>query len=456
VHKGVDPMARERFRLRILAVGVTAALAMSPVSVRADNGCNATNIFWASLSGASTASGLCPSTGFYCIPPVSHEITYRVTPNPACDPTAGVCSIEAHVRWEFPGNAQNQNIGAVTPYIYWYSGATAPDCNPASDPGCGGAIGLCGVPGFSNTIVTDFVDTYIKVGSYSCQTMASLAGTYSQNAFSCATTSCQQRTPLNNIILSGAAAAGQIGCPVPPPDTCNEPSGGPSGAAGASCPYCKPTGGDAGCSTSLDGRLSCTPKGGGAGALLHYTAGGPGTAGLPGSSGTLPWQNRLGNSWSHDHAARIVIDNATEGIGHVWLISGYGAYREMKSLAAGSGLRLYQTNAPSDEYRQLFYDTASGGWQLKGLDGAVEFFRSDGQWSQTTRPSDPSHPMVGTYDGNAQLHARHLPRWPLRGLHLLLGGRQAAHDHREHRRRFPVAHLDLHLERRPPHRNRAS
>jgi YD repeat-containing protein len=166
-------------------------------------------------------------------------------------------------------------------------------------------------------------------------------------------TSCPQLSCENGISrpLDFAKAAG---CPAPIPESCNESGGTVAGASGPSCPICRRTGGDAGCAVSIVGVLACA-------------------------------------------------DNANEGIDHVWLITRGASFREFTNLAAGSGLRLYQGTAPSDEYRKLYYDTASGAWQLKGLDGSVEFFRSDGRWSQTIVPSDPAHPTVGIYDTDGQL-----------------------------------------------------
>jgi len=267
---------------------------------------------------------------------------------------------------------------------------------PCTGAGCAKDI-VCGLDAFGGQINFDNLDTWLQVGLSCAQAKAT---NLSVKIRVCAGSSCEIDKVIDMPAIGLSLA---LGCPLPPTDPCGEPGGSASGASGTSCPYCVRSGGDAGCGVNASGRLSCTPKFGGGGAFLHYTAGGPGTAGLPGSSGTLTWQSRLGNSWSHDHAERIVVDNATEGVGHVWLITGYGSFREFTGLAAGTGLRLYTAHAPSDEYRQLSYDTPTSTWQLKGLDGSIESFRSDGQWTQTILPTNSSHPMAGSYDANGQL-----------------------------------------------------
>ncbi len=131
----------------------------------------------------------------------------------------------------------------------------------------------------------------------------------------------------------------------------------------------------------------------GAGAHLVYRAGGAGGAGFPGSAA---WKTSLGLDWSHEHATRIV----PVALNHVWLITERASFREFSSLASGSGLRLYQTNAPSDEYRKLYYDTSSGGWQLDYLDGRKDYFLSSGLWDKTVYSQNPSHPTQAHYTGS--------------------------------------------------------
>jgi len=132
---------------------------------------------------------------------------------------------------------------------------------------------------------------------------------------------------------------------------------------------------------------------------LVYRAGGAGGTGFPGSAA---WKTSLGLYWSHEHAQRIVPDLTYS---HVWLITERASFREFRSPAFPStgGLRLYQTTFPSDEYRKLYYDPSTGGWQLDYLDGRRDYFRSDGLWDKTVLSQNPSHPTQATYNGSNQL-----------------------------------------------------
>ncbi|MGH9363589.1 MAG: hypothetical protein ACRD2T_16895, partial [Thermoanaerobaculia bacterium] len=85
---------------------------------------------------------------------------------------------------------------------------------------------------------------------------------------------------------------------------------------------------------------------------------------------------------------------------HVWLLTRYGTFREFSNLDSGMGLRLYQNRAPSDEFRRLYFDTTTSGWQLQTLDGRTDFFRPDGLWEKTILAADPTHPVQGTYAGS--------------------------------------------------------
>jgi RHS repeat-associated protein len=114
----------------------------------------------------------------------------------------------------------------------------------------------------------------------------------------------------------------------------------------------------------------------------------------------------LGLYWSHEHAQRIV---PTFDFNHVWLITESATFREFKSLASGSGLRLYTAVSPSDEYRKLYYDSTTGGWQLDNLDGRKDFFRADGLWDKTVLSQNPTHPTQATYNGSNQLTSISFP-----------------------------------------------
>ena len=102
-----------------------------------------------------------------------------------------------------------------------------------------------------------------------------------------------------------------------------------------------------------------------------YKAGGAGGDGFP---GTPSWRTELGLYWSHDYAERIVQD---PGDSHVWLITKGGSFREFSTLSAG----VYQTIAPTDEYRTL---RRTAGWTLTSLDGTVQTFDGAGRWASTT------------------------------------------------------------------------
>jgi YD repeat-containing protein len=110
---------------------------------------------------------------------------------------------------------------------------------------------------------------------------------------------------------------------------------------------------------------------------------------------------------------------------HVWLLTRFGSFREFGSLGAGSGLRLYQTVTPGDEYRKLYYDSTAQGWQLVGLDGSVEYFLPKTAGSPagmlagffdkiTDRLYDPANPAAhppvqATYNASNQLDHVTLP-----------------------------------------------
>jgi RHS repeat-associated protein len=339
------------------------------------------------VCGAQGSQTPC-ATGFRCYPPILGGVQYSPTPA-GCDPAAQACGVRASVPVQWPGNSLSPFLLGGGGHATWLDGE-------------GHEVGTCGFAG--GEIFGDQGNAWLEIGNFSCgnPNASDFAGAYSLQAVQC-TGPCATAAVTMGVDLS-LPTLKAVFCVTAPVESCNEAAGAASGAAGESCPFCRPTGGEAGCSVSLLGRLACALFGSGPGALLRYTGGGPGNPGLPGSSGSLPWQAVLGKSWSHDHAERIVIDNATEGIGHVWLITRAASFREFHDLAAGtSGLRLYRSHAPSDEYRKLFYNMDTGGWQLQGLDGSVEHFRADGQWLKTMLPSDPAHPTQGIYDGDGQL-----------------------------------------------------
>jgi RHS repeat-associated protein len=377
--------------LRGLRLALIAGLASAWPLAAAEVSCNGNLLRFEETGNDTVSLGVCSSFAV-CEQPVGGAPVYAFTAS-GCDPRIGTCGMAATVAAQFPGNHQNDPGASGNAYSY-----ARVDLRSST----GMLVGYCGTSG---AVINQDLGTATVSVPVTCASPE--ASRYTLELTSCpACAICPPNFPppqcikTRSIQLDFAAAAG---CLTPPPDSCNEPAGSTSGAAGASCPFCRRTGGDAGCGVSLEGRLACSIFGSGPGAFLRYTAGGPGTPGLPGSSGADPWQVALGSSWSHDHAERVVIDNPDEGVAHVWLITRYASFREFRNPVTGSGLRLYQSSAPSDEYRRLFYDTASGGWQLKGLDGSVEHFRPDGRWLKTVPPSDVAHPTQGTYNGSGQL-----------------------------------------------------
>jgi YD repeat-containing protein len=279
---------------------------------------------------------------------------------------------------------------SATPQADWY---------PCAAAGCPVNF-TCGLDGAGGRINFDNLDTRLVTG-FSCAEAGSLS--FSVKIRACARASCESSAVID---IPGADLAQALGCPSAPPTVCGEPSGSSSGAAGLSCPLCQAIGagaGGGGCSVPVGGGgPSCAPAGLGK-AQMRYAAGGVGADGL---AGATAWRTALGRFWLHDFAERIVVDPDTS---HVWLLTRYGSFREFSNLAAGTGLRLYQTRIPSDEFRKLYFDTNTGGWELHTLVGRTDIFRSDGLWLRTVFAADPNHPIQGTYNGSNQLTSVSFP-----------------------------------------------
>src|SRR5579864_116470 len=404
--------------------------------------------------GPGGNDGLNPAqcSGFVCqTPVVTSGPTYNV--DPGCDPTVSTCGMSVTIGMHFPGNHVN------SPYFNF--GYSFEEVNLLTSSNS--IQGYCGYAG--EELQPDF-GTVTVTGSVHC----GVPSTYTVNLISCGTcpgcppgpvpAACTKTTPVP-LDLTGNA-----GCPPPPPpDFCAEnggaggSAGGPgaaggsgdrmagagskgngpdSGAAGTTgggnCNRCKSLGssagdgggaggggvgggGGSGCGFSVGGGgAACVFKA--SGAHLRYGGGGVGGPGYPGSAGVTanPWNAALGRFWSHDYAERIGMDPDET---HVWLLTRFGSFREFGSLASGSGLRLYQTVTPSDEYRTLSFNTSTQGWQLQGLDGSVEYFLPKTAGSPagmlagfldkiTDRLYDPNnptaHPAVqATYNASNQL-----------------------------------------------------
>ncbi len=339
------------------------------------------------LGNDSSTAPQCPDfTGAFCQFPQPGAVSYSFT-SPGCNPATATCGMKAMVSVVFPGNHLNDPAGSGFAYSYAQANLTLRSN--------GSFVDQCG---FAGAVIEDDDGVATVTQGVSCANAANLK--YNLTFVMCPGIDCEgDAAPV--LIDFGAGA----GCPVPPPEFCSEGggasgAGGPgaaasggrmaalgtkgngpdSGAAGSTgggqCQSCQQLGsssGDgSGCGFSTGGGgASCTFKA--AGAHLRYGAGGAGGPGFPGSAGvtTNPWNTALGRNWSHDYAERIVMAPDTS---HVWLITRFGSFREFGNLAAGSGLVAYQTVTPSDEYRTLFFNTTTQGWQLQGLDGSTEYF----------------------------------------------------------------------------------
>ncbi len=374
--------------------------------------CQGSNIAY----GAGGNDGLNPAqcSGFVCQTPVVTSGPAYVV-DPGCNPTTTTCGITVTIGMQFPGNHVNSTF-----FNFGYSFEEVDLLTSGNS-----LLGECGYAG--EELQPDF-GTVTVTGSVRCGTPSS----YTVNLISCPSANCPSCPPgpvpafctkTTPVPLDLTGHAGCPAPPAPPPDFCSEgggAGGSPGGAGGAGgsgermagagskgngpdsgaagtggggggggggCQLCKSlgssagdggggggaaAGGASGCGFSLGGGgASCAFKA--SGAHLRYGGGGVGGPGFPGSTGVTanPWNASLGRYWSHDYAERIVMDPDET---HVWLLTRFGSFREFGSLAAGSGLRLYQTVTPSDEYRKLFFNATTQGWQLQGLDGSVELF----------------------------------------------------------------------------------
>jgi YD repeat-containing protein len=337
--------------------------------------CGGSQLFYSETGNTSPNLPLCSSWGV-CRQPVPGGVSYSFN-TPGCNPLSTTCGMTATVPVEFPGN--HQNDPSLSGFLYSFAQV---DLLSTS----GSLVGRCGASG---AVIRQDLGTTTVTASVTCSNAANLK--YTLRFTMCPDASPGSCTKIATVPLDFAAGAN---CPVPPPPSCPEPSDQSSGASGLSCPLCQPVG-DCGVPVA-GGGPSCQPSRT-AKAQLRYAAGSVGGDGLPGSTS---WRTTLGRFWSHDYAERIVVDPDTS---HVWLLTRYGSFREFSNLAAGSGLRLYQSRAPSDEFRKLYFDTATGGWELHTLDGRKDVFRSDGLWLRTVFASDPSHSFQATYNASNQL-----------------------------------------------------
>ncbi len=276
-----------------------------------------------------------------------------------------------------------------------------------------------GSPSLCQYFDSDEVVAFIEANNLTCAGAPYVLGPFKLETWACGCNqflcgfpncetcgSCGRATVMDvDFIVTDA----DLGCsPLPPAPPCSESGSTSSGASGSTCSECVRTAsggpGGAGCAVSVaEGTPSCMPDFMGK-AQMRYAAGGVGSDGLP---GTAAWRTVLGRGWSHEYAERIVVDPNNS---HVWLLSRYGSFREFFNLATPvGGLRLYQSHTPSDEFRKLYFDTGTNGWRLVSLDGRTDFFRPDGLWEKTVFATDPTHPVLATYNGSNQLVAVSFP-----------------------------------------------
>jgi RHS repeat-associated protein len=373
-----------RWSSKILGRSLAAPLSFLPVLLLASAfptqaiSCGGSNLAYSETSNDSATFGVCGSWG-RCQTPVGGAPVYALS-SPSCDPNSATCAMTATVSAQFPGNHQNDPSLAGFAYSFAEVDLT--------DPGSS-LVGYCGTSG---AVIAQDRGTATVSASVTCSNPG--AAQYTLTLISCPTCPpCPSGGPPGSCVKTVSVpldftASPAAHCDTPPPDDCDICVGCMKAAGG----------GPPGCSVAVrGGGPACSPDQSGPGAHLRYRAGGAGGTGYPGSTS---WKTALGLYWSHEHAQRIV---TAPNSSHVWLITERASFREFKNLAAGSGLRLYQTHAPSDEYRKLYYDTTTGGWQLDSLDGRKEYFRSDGLWDKTVFAQNPSNPTQATYNGGNQL-----------------------------------------------------
>ena len=376
----------EPLRLRLtLAFGALVFLATrAPLSAGVCGTIGEKVYAWTASGQLTRANNCFGGTGFRCYPPESTGYFIELA-SPGCNPSLGSCQTKIHALATNPGVAdmvaEDTLSGSPTPRADWHlcSGAACPKDI------------TCGESAFGGKINADNLDTTLSLPLTCAQ-----ARTFNTSV---KIRVCSTACPSSQIIdIPAPVLAAALGCAQPLFGACSESSDGTSGAAALTCKDCHGMGGDTGCSSS-DGNLSCVLWAAG-NAQLRYAGSGVGGDNLP---GTIAWRTILGRFWSHDYAERIVVDPDSPAPGHVWLLTRFGTFREFSNLAGGGGLRLYQNRAPSDEFRKLYFDTATSGWQLKSLDGRTDSFRADGLWEKTVLAQDPSNPTQAFYNGSNQL-----------------------------------------------------
>jgi RHS repeat-associated protein len=346
--------------------------------------CGGSNLTYAETGNNGATFGVCGGWG-RCQQPVAFLLGYNFNVS-GCNPNSGSCGMTATVGTTFPGN--HQNDPSLSGFAYSFAEVDLTDSSNS-------LVGFCGSSG---AVIAQDTGLATVSASVSCSNPA--AAQYTLTLTSCPTCPfCPPGFPPGSCIKTVSIpldfyGTGAANCVTPPPEDCKVCGGCVANGGG----------GPPGCSSPVSGGgLFCGLGKAGPGAHLQYRAGGAGGTGFPGSAA---WKTSLGLYWSHEHAERIV---PTFDFSHVWLITERASFREFKSLASGSGLRLYTAVSPSDEYRKLYYDSTTGGWQLDSLEGRKDFFRADGLWDKTVLSQNPAHPTQATYNGSNQLTSVSFP-----------------------------------------------
>jgi YD repeat-containing protein len=239
----------------------------------------------------------------------------------------------------------------------------------------GGTVGECFNPGAGVVDETGAVrwaiscsdpDPVFLVRATSCPCAPGLS--------SCGSlTACQ----MPEVFTIDATAAQIAHCPQDPdPPPCKNCCGvGPAG--GSPPPQHKGGRGAAPACLAPDGRNSVAPAASGPGVSLRTY---PGGVGAPGTPGAAEWRAELGLYWSHEGMERIVADPLDPDTVYLMTRDG-GHIRHTDTAADPDGL--YEVVSPSDELDRLY--AVTGGWELRTLDGEVQFFDgTTGRWLSLT------------------------------------------------------------------------
>lgn len=386
------------------------------VMTQSIQGVNADAIF----GGTSPPPGsTCSSGGFNTFCSVD-PTAIPGQPTATFDAGSGTYTVRVENPVTLPGNEANFNAGI--PYsarIVWFAQAEPPptNCFPGGFPGNGcQPMAFCGLEmGGGPRLNFDFGTTYIQISGLTCGNFEGHPAVrkYSFSAYVCHSPftdpPCIRRDDAT-VDLSEPVIRALLECPIDePPSSCQDEEGAAAGTCcigpGGSAPGVGPPG-----PSMLQGEDSLSgtaprPSIGASvspaqaappGMPLVYFAGGAGFAGLPEN---LAWGDHLGAGWSHPFSQRIV--EAPDET-NVWLITPAGTFRHFTGL---NGSNVYDTVAPSDEYRTL--EWLNPGWLLHGLDGTDVHFRGDGLWEKTVDRT--GHEAVGSYDGTPRLTGVNFP-----------------------------------------------